>query len=145
MTTFQEKNLSSGSIGKSRILHAARCAVSGIFFVKSIRKCMCASSFDAGKLANKISKPYFSAISGICVECLSGLSCTFASRPGSIRFADSDRALASANTQPETAVRILPKSETLFLNKSNYEQQRCLFKYTPDRLYLQRQKRAATH
>ena len=145
MRNLQKKNLPQGNWKTGRVQRTSGWVESGTFSVCSGWILFSGNQLPEWKIQHKNTKPYFTAISGIREEYHPGLSCTFVSRPGSIRFADSDRALASTNTQPETAVRIQPKSETLFLNKSNYEQQQGLFEYTPGRLYSKQQKRAATH
>lgn len=101
MTTFQEKNLPSGRGKICRILHAAGHAGSGIFSDKNSLELRSGKHCIAEGFEEKILHPYFSAITIFCEENHLQPSCTFVTRQGSIRFADSNRALADNNTQPE--------------------------------------------
>jgi hypothetical protein len=139
MTTTQEKYLPQVTWRTDRYQRTFGWAGPGYFSICYGYDLFSGNLHPDWKIQHKNTKPYFTAISGIREEYHPALSCTFVGRSGSIRFADSNRALAVTNTQAEIAPRIQTVSRTLFLNKSNYEQQHSLFEYTTGWLYSQQQ------
>jgi hypothetical protein len=116
----------------------------GFFVVVSYIKNQTKPGEVEAAFCTNFSKPYCSAIysSGEGKQDLQ--TCTFVAVPECIRNAGFDLAWAvrqnfTSHTQPEIAARIQPESKTLFLNKSNYEQQHSLFEYTTGWLYSQQQ------
>jgi hypothetical protein len=117
---------------------------SGYFMVVSYIKNQTIPGEVKATFCSDFSKPYCSAIYSACVKKQELQTCTFVAVPECIRSAGFDLAWAvgqnfTSHTQPETAARIQPESRTLFLNKTNYEQQHNLFEYTTGWLYSQQQ------
>lgn len=109
MTTIQEKDMPQGNRKTGHVQRTSGWAENGSFSIRSGSDLLSGNFIPEEEIKNKFTKPYFTAISGSCEENHPAQSCTFVTRPGSIRFADSDRALASPNTQPGKAARIQPE------------------------------------
>jgi hypothetical protein len=128
----------------SRIRSLKTGTESGFFMVVSyIKNQMKPGELNAA-FCSDFSKPYCSANYSPCEGKQDFQTCTFVAVPECIRYAGFDLAWAvrqnfTSHTQPEIAARIQPESTTLFLNKSNYEQQHSLFEYTSGWLYSQQQ------